>query len=236
MWRAPEYDGEYVFFTLSDRTQIRVYRQDPDTKKWKVSASFDAPATMPYVWSPEPFVYKGKSYVYMQLSSSKKANDMTVPTQLGIVGITPDSQFRMLTNDNTVRRIRMDPEHFITEKGAFIYYNRYVPGVEGSHDVQNDGVWRVDTRLGPPGGPTTPEDDAGTPDAGTSDAGTPDAGSMEPPDDDMEEPVDEDETADSKSGSCNCTVGPSRSHLGMAGLFGLALVLGVRRRRLSARS
>jgi MYXO-CTERM domain-containing protein len=239
MWRAPEYGGEYVFFTIADRTQVRIYRKNKDTGKWAVSAAIDAPETVPYIWSPEPFVYNGKSYVQMQVSSSKKANDMTVPTQLAMTAILPDSQFRMLTNDNSIRRIRMDPEHFITEHGAFIYYNRYVPGVEGSHDVIDEGVWRVDTRLGPPRG-AQQDDDAGMPDAGTlDDAGTPDAGSMAPPDDDdMDEaPTDDGGTpdADSKPGSCGCTVAPSRSHLGMTGLFGLALLLRVRRRRLSAR-
>ena len=55
----------------------------------------------------------------------------------------------MLTNDAQTPRLRLDPEYFITAQGPFIYYNRLVPET-ASHPPINDGVWRVDTNLGPP--------------------------------------------------------------------------------------
>ena len=39
--------------------------------------------------------------------------------------------------------------YFITAKGPYIYYNRLVPQT-ASNPAFNDGVWRVDTKLGPP--------------------------------------------------------------------------------------
>ena len=56
----------------------------------------------------------------------------------------------MLTNDTSVFRLRLDPEFFITAQGPFIYYNRLVPATADFPDGINDGVWRVDTGLGPP--------------------------------------------------------------------------------------
>lgn len=153
MWQAPEYNNEYVFFTISGRTSLVIYRHLPDAngvKRWTPINTIAMPAKLPYIWSPEPFVYKGRSWIFFQLSSSSKANDMAVPTQLAMTGIDPlRPNFRMLTNDNDTRRVRMDPESFITAQGPFIYYNRYIPKTD-TRPVQNDGVWRVYTGLGPP--------------------------------------------------------------------------------------
>jgi hypothetical protein len=46
--------------------------------------------------------------------------------------------------------VRLDPEYFITAQGPMIYYNRLVPATDTYPDGINDGVWRIDTRLGPP--------------------------------------------------------------------------------------
>jgi len=152
MWRAPEFNNEYVFFTISGRTSLSVYRYLPDgngIKRWIVVNSIAMPEKLPYAWSPEPFVHNGRSYIFFQISSSSQANDMSIPTQLAMTGIDPARpSFRMLTNDSNVRRVRMDPEYFITAQGPFVYYNRYIPKTD-THGVINDGVWRVDTKLGP---------------------------------------------------------------------------------------
>jgi len=152
MWRAPEFDNDDVFFTIADRTTIKIYRRitTDDGSPWTEINSIDTPATLPYAWSPEPFVYNGRSYIFMQVSSDPRASDMSIPTQLALTGIEPGTpSFRMLTNDSSTRRVRMDPEYFVTTEGAFIYYNRYVPSTD-TRPVRNDGVWRIDTRLGPP--------------------------------------------------------------------------------------
>lgn len=150
MWLAPEFDNEYVFFTVTDRTSISIYRNLIDEHgvlRWTAVNVISMPATMPYVWSPEPFVYNGRSYIFFQLSSNSKANDMSVPTQIAMTGIDPlHPSFRMLTNDSENRRVRMDPEYFITANGPYIYYNRYIPSTD-DRKVINDGVWRVDTKL-----------------------------------------------------------------------------------------
>ena len=153
MWRAPEFNNEYVFYTMTDRTSISVYRKLRNSEgvlAWTEIKTVQMPQQIPYIWSPEPFVHNGKSWIFFTLSSSQYANDLSVPTQIAMTGIVPgEESFRMLTNDNTKYRVRLDPEHFITAQGPYIYYNRYIPKTD-TNPLVAEGVWRVDTRLGPP--------------------------------------------------------------------------------------
>jgi hypothetical protein len=152
MWKAPEYDDDYLFFTMVDRTILRIYRKlDADgdgNLEWTAINDIQMPMILPYIWSPEPFVHNGKSYVLMQVGSSPAANDMSIPTQLALTGIDPEiPSFRMLTNDSSTRRVRMDPEVFITSEGPQIYYNRYLLRTD-TQRARPDGIWRVSARVG----------------------------------------------------------------------------------------
>ena len=154
MWRAPEFKNEYAFFTMAKfRQEILVYRKLPGADRvlrWTIVKTIPAPPGLPFFWSPEVFVHNGRSYIFFQVSVSSKFFDLTVPNQIAMSGVDPLRQdFRMLTNDSGTPRVRLDPEYFITAQGPFIYYNRLVPET-ASHPAINDGVWRVDTNLGPP--------------------------------------------------------------------------------------
>ena len=152
MWRAPEFDNEFIFFTVTGRTNLCVYRKlenEEGVLTWQEIKRIPTPTSIPYIWSPEPFVHNGRSWIFYTLSSSNWANDLTIPTHLAMTCIDPALEsFRMLTNDPTKYRIRQDPEHFITANGPYIYYNRYIPKTE-TYPVISEGVWYVDTRLGP---------------------------------------------------------------------------------------
>jgi len=109
-----------------------------------------APPATPFIASPESFVHNGKSYIAFQVSASASTTDFKVPTQIAITGIDPAvPTFRMLTADSTVGHVRLDPEYYITTQGPFIYYNRYVAATSAGPG-KLEGVWRVDTGLGPP--------------------------------------------------------------------------------------
>jgi len=154
MWRAPEFKNEYVFFTMAKfRQEILVYRKLPGADRvlrWTIVKTIAAPPGLPFFWSPEVFVHNGRSYIFFQVSVSSRFFDLTIPNQIGMSGVDPLRQdFRLLTNDSATPRVRLDPEYFITAQGPFIYYNRLVPET-ASHPAINDGVWRVDTQLGPP--------------------------------------------------------------------------------------
>jgi len=154
MWRAPEFKNEYAFFTMAKfRQEILVYRKLPGADqvlRWTIVKTIAAPAALPFFFSPEVFVHNGRSYIFFEVSASSKFFDLTIPNQIAMSGVDPLRQdFRMLTNDSGTPRVRLDPEYFITAQGPFIYYNRLVPETP-SHPAINDGVWRVDTNLGPP--------------------------------------------------------------------------------------
>ena len=153
MWQAPEFKNEYVFFTMAKfRQQILVYRKIPGADKvlrWTIVKTIDAPAALPFFFSPEIFTHNGRSYIFAEVSSDSKFFDRSIPNQLAISGVDPLRQdARLLTNDSGTPRLRLDPEYFITAQGPFIYYNRLVPETD-THPAINDGVWRVDTGLGP---------------------------------------------------------------------------------------
>lgn len=154
MWNAPEYDNELVFMTTPNgRESIKVFRRvqtNAGDWRWKVVKTVAAPAAagLPYFWSPEPFVHNGRSYLVFQVSPTVAFFDKSVPTHVGISGIGRRDEVQVLTLGGPPR-LRLDPEYFITAKGPLIYYKRSIPETPTSPAL-NDGVWYVDTKLGPP--------------------------------------------------------------------------------------
>lgn len=153
MFPAPEFGGDMVFFTVAARTQLRIFRHmlgADGQRRWTLVNTITAPSKAPYIATPEPFFHKKKTYIYMTLSTSKGASDVTVPTQLAITGIDPQkATFRRLTTEQSPQRLRQDPEYYITAAGPFLYYSRAIPGTATSGPV-NEGVFRIDLGLGPP--------------------------------------------------------------------------------------
>ena len=115
----------------------------------KKSHAITMPEATPYVSSPEPFVHNGKSWLGFTLSSDPNGRNFTQPSLVAIAGIVPGVEdLRLLTSADDPPRVRRDPEYFITAKGPYIYYNRYVPQTETTPPI-SEGVYRVDTGLGP---------------------------------------------------------------------------------------
>ena len=122
------------------------------TYTWNKVIKRQLPTATPYAWSPEFFIHNGKSYVFFQMNTSSNWNDYTKPNLLAMMGITDDnSQIQKLVASGAKSRARTDPEYFITAQGPFIYYNRYA--YDGT-TLTSEGIWRVDTGLGPAVAPT----------------------------------------------------------------------------------
>jgi hypothetical protein len=149
MWQAPEFGNEFVFMTLVDQIELRVYRKLPTgaagALQWTPIFSRTAPSGNK-IFSPEPFVWNAKSYVFM--SQSVKPNKFR--SQIWIANIDSAAPiFRRIT-DNKLLRTRTDPEVFITSNGPRIYYNRLVPdtGSGRPRSCRNpscsEGVWMSD--------------------------------------------------------------------------------------------
>jgi hypothetical protein len=152
-WRAPEFGNDFALLTVGGRQSLMIFRQPaagPASGPWTLVKTIRGPADKPYIDSPEPFVHNGKSYIVMSVDASPDYDDKTVPSHIALSGIEPAVEsFRLLTDDDSMPRLRVDPEYYITSQGPFIYYNRYRAATGGNPAVP-EGVWRVDTGLGPP--------------------------------------------------------------------------------------
>jgi hypothetical protein len=153
MFPAPEFDGDLVFFTVAARTELRVFRFMTNAqggRSWVLVNTIRGPEDAPFIATPEPFIHNGQTYVYMTLSRSNRASDITIPTDLALTGIDPATpSFRRLTDASSPQRLRQDPEYYITSAGPFVYFTRALPATETSGPV-NEGVFRLDLGLGPP--------------------------------------------------------------------------------------
>ena len=149
MWRAPEFNNEMLFFAMEGGSRLNIYRRSGRDGPWEVMDGIDMPADTPYMSSPEPFVFNGLSYIFFTLSAERNGR-LFSRSRVAITGILPGNDMpRMLTSLDSPSRSRRDPEYFITEHGPLIYYNRYIPQTADTGPI-SEGVYYVDTRLGPP--------------------------------------------------------------------------------------
>lgn len=148
MMYAPEFGGAPVAFTVVDSTRFDLYRRLPDNQgvpRWTRFHTITMPTATPFVsGSPEAFVHNGRTWIVLALRKTKGAN---APSNLAILSLDPARpELRMLTDDSSPTRWRSDPEYYITDSTVYIYYTRAQPF---KLPTVGEGVWRVDTGLGP---------------------------------------------------------------------------------------
>lgn len=148
MLYAPELGGQAVAFTVIDDVRFDLYRRESDGaggRRWVHIHSYAIPAAEPYVsGSPEAFVHNGRTWIVLALRKTKGAN---APSNLAIMSLDPARpELRMLTDDSSPTRWRSDPEYFIGSNSVYIYFTRAQPW---KLPTVGEGVWRVDTGLGP---------------------------------------------------------------------------------------
>ncbi|BAC92175.1 hypothetical protein [Gloeobacter violaceus] len=139
LWQAPEFGGALVLLALVDETHLGLYRRIQG--RWTRFATLKPPSTGDYLWSPEPLVHNGKSYVFMVTSTSSDSQSRTVPTDIWLAGIDPTAPFYRQLSDATAR-VRTDPEVFVTDNGPYIYFLVFL-------DPETPAILRTDTGLGP---------------------------------------------------------------------------------------
>jgi len=118
MWQAPEFGNEYVFMTVVDGRYLRVYRRIGDS--WAIIRNLDAKSfsSRSLIFSPEPFVHNGRSYVVMQLSGRKYG-----PGEIWIASIdSSDSLLIPISDLAQPNLVRTEPEWLATSEGVFVYY------------------------------------------------------------------------------------------------------------------
>lgn len=150
MWPAPEYGGEYIFCTVVEDTELRIYRNidvDNQGKQWSPIVSMQAPSGGKIV-SPEPFVHNGKSYLIMAMITPPNRQ----PTAIWLADLDPTNPSFRKVSDDSLFRLRIDPEIFVLESGPHVYYNRFDPSVKPGSPYapgNHEGVFRADLGLGP---------------------------------------------------------------------------------------
>ena len=148
IWKAPELNNESLMLvresdnrSLTSKTpRLGIYRQIDG--EWTKITTLQPPSDFSLVRSAEPFVYEGKSYVSF-LTEDRKG----VPSEVWIASpdletpnpepSDPSANFYRQVSDPSVSLVRNDPEVFITEAGAFVYYT-----ARGTGDI-----YRADTGL-----------------------------------------------------------------------------------------
>jgi hypothetical protein len=162
MFQAPDFNDNYIFFTLSDHQSIKVYEQQGSNQDGSpifqlVNTIFSPDPNEPYLNSPEPFINCTPvctTYAFVTLAASNTQNGIKDPNGLAVIALSPNTPlFNILVPaDATPTRQRLDPEYFITPQGPYLYYNRIVPFQQGVSQYLNTGEWFINMQLGVPTG------------------------------------------------------------------------------------
>jgi len=127
---------------LGDATNFAGNIKNSIEGQWTKFETITSPLTeLPFINYPEPFVYNGKSYISILLTKKAPSGKIVFDgsEQVWLVDIDPQENFyRKVSNDGNIHR---DPEPFVAETGAFIYYSEKTP--EGNFIVH-----KTDTGLG----------------------------------------------------------------------------------------
>lgn len=132
MWESPnpDHEGRFIFFTTVEIQffpwrGLNVYLENGQGEWDLINGIY--PYYPPfsgdyaYISSPEPFEYGNHSYISFVVSDMPTAGDST-KSQIWVAGADPTvMEPTMVSNSN--ERIRKDPEAFIGEETAWIYYS-----------------------------------------------------------------------------------------------------------------
>jgi hypothetical protein len=136
MWQAPEFDNDWVIATVVDGCCVRIYRESEGT--WTLVHSFAAAdhSAFGLIYSPEPFIYGGHSYLAMQFALTQRYG----PSQIWIAAIDPAAPlYRKVSQEDTRVQIRNEPEWYADDNGAYVFYTHVTAG--------GFGLRRADTGL-----------------------------------------------------------------------------------------
>ena len=120
MWSAPEFGDDLVFYAVVDGCCIRVYRQLGS--EWVVINTIRSTdfSSNPNIFSPQPFVFKGRSYIAMQLASAGRYS----PSEIWIAAIDPGKPLlRQVSDPSLPAQVRNEPEWFSNATAAYVYYS-----------------------------------------------------------------------------------------------------------------
>ena len=122
IWEAPELDGRRVLMTLEDgqNPQTLGIYVESDDGSWNKALELVPPTERRLIYSPEPFVYEGRSGI--SFVAKDEFSPAEAESEVWLAGLGPSGPvYREVSEPE--RLARNDPETFATEEGLFVYYN-----------------------------------------------------------------------------------------------------------------
>jgi hypothetical protein len=121
MWSAPEFGGALVFSTLVDGCCLRIYRQAGAAWILVNTITMTSFSAQPKVFSPQPFVYKRRSYLSMAMSTDRTSR----VSEIWIAAIDPAAPLvRRVDDPALANQDRREPEPYTNAAGAYVYYTQ----------------------------------------------------------------------------------------------------------------
>lgn len=120
MWSAPDFGGDRVAIDVVDGTALQVWHEGP--AGWMLINTIAAAdiTSLPLIFSPEPFVVRGRSYVAAQLGLKKFDN-----AQIWAIAIDPVQSLALRVSNSGIEAARGEPEWLATRNGVYVYYSEY---------------------------------------------------------------------------------------------------------------
>ncbi|HMV67170.1 MAG TPA: hypothetical protein PKA64_09995 [Myxococcota bacterium] len=123
-WHAPEYNDEMVFFTThadADHNPIEIVLYRQIAGAWTPTLTIPMPPSLPYVVSPEPFVWNGRSYV-SYISTDEPLNSDNGRAIVWVASLDVAHPLVRIVSEST-RGVRKDPEFYVGGDRPWIYYS-----------------------------------------------------------------------------------------------------------------
>ncbi|MBS0448566.1 MAG: hypothetical protein JSR59_21805 [Proteobacteria bacterium] len=123
IWSAPEFGGDRVMTTVVDGCCLRVYRQLGS--RWVLVNTIKVASLAPglsAMYSPQPQVYKGRSYVVVEFGNQLK----DPASQIWLLAIDPSVPLARQLSDPQTQAVRTEPETLVTKQGFYVYYSQQV--------------------------------------------------------------------------------------------------------------
>jgi len=130
-WIAPDHDDQILVLAVVDDRAVAVYK-DKGRKYWERIATLTIPSASRngLIGAAEPFVIGERSYVSLTINSDRAGIAEVADGEVWIIGVEEDPDERLERRCDSGQRplTRFDPEVFIGEKEAFVYYNVVTEG------------------------------------------------------------------------------------------------------------
>jgi hypothetical protein len=167
MFRAPEFNGQYVLMALAADMEIQIYLQNGTSPNGApvmqlINTIYSPDLTEPFMFDPKAFIHCSASYptcqTYIAMGLSAVVNSEyteNVPNGLGVTNIDPNNpMFEILVPASTSPPTqRFDPKYFITGQGGPVLYYNALLAVTATQPYQDLGIYLINMQLGPPFGP-----------------------------------------------------------------------------------